>query len=788
MIPYFICLSFYLLIHMTGIRNVLVLFCAAVTENKILFHSVSYTRLTDACHALKALLYPFKYTHVYIPILPAPLVEVLSTPTPFIMGVHSALQHDVSQLMDVIVVDLDGGSIRVPDSLALSLLNEPYWSDAQCSLSQVLHPDLSISDNAFSTSALPLATPHVLKDKQLRTVFMRLFARLLQGYRSCLTLIRIHAYPVLTFHKAAFLGHRGLQDCEFVSKLIDCMFFTEFISERGLPWRVCDLWDDLYSQTCDQQRLEVQDPRLVLQHIEELGHQLYSNENPNPQFEAKIPKPTEGSFTRIHQQIFPQLDATKIQAIIDEGTSKEVKIPKSKEVFKIVPMGPPITALQNMGVGGSSAQRLKVLRDCVTCIFESKISDARKTFPAVLRALKTKAARLALCSELALHVQRNKAVLEHEQFDLVVRLMNCALQDTSQIDEHGVAAALLPLSTAFCRKLCTGVMQFAFTCIQEHPVWSNHQFWEAAFYLDVQKDIRTLYLDQVKEQNSHFNSLFTAGLPNDALDLDSYKDRRSFYPPSDELSALDIAADRLRVWPTLANAKQRELNEQEESTLYSQAIHFAYRIVYLRIPLDINTNIHRRPPPDNLSASITNSVAESDSMDAESGFEDQEQSDRETSVIRFVSRFVDKVCTEGKVTDEHIKLLHQMIPGVVAMHIETLDMVYKESKRLPPTQKHKIMLPSLIPGEKMEMEGVRVHLLPDGREDGVGIKGGPVLLPAEGALFLTNYRLIFKGLPTDPYGEACKMCTFCRLERQYNICCFWHRVRFRDHVPPRSSR
>lgn len=39
-------------------------------------------------------------------------------------------------------------------------------------------------------------------------------------------------------------------------------------------------------------------------------------------------------------------------------------------------------------------------------------------------------------------------------------------QDDSPLDEHGVAAALLPLSTAFCRKLCTGVIQFAYTCIQ----------------------------------------------------------------------------------------------------------------------------------------------------------------------------------------------------------------------------------------------------------------------------------------------------------------------------------
>ena len=102
----------------------------------------------------------------------------------------------------------------------------------------------------------------------------------------------------------------------------------------------------------------------------------------------------------------------------------------------------------------------------MNCIFENKISDARKTFPAVLRALQSKQARLALCNELSQHVSGNKAMLEHQQFDLVVRLMNCALQDNSSMDEYSVAYALLPLATAFCRKLCTGVIQFAYTCIQ----------------------------------------------------------------------------------------------------------------------------------------------------------------------------------------------------------------------------------------------------------------------------------------------------------------------------------
>lgn len=86
----------------SGIRNVLVLFCAIMTENKILFHSKSYTRLTEGSRALTALMYPFKYTHVYIPLLPAALLEVISTPTPFVMGIHSSLKPELSELVSLV--------------------------------------------------------------------------------------------------------------------------------------------------------------------------------------------------------------------------------------------------------------------------------------------------------------------------------------------------------------------------------------------------------------------------------------------------------------------------------------------------------------------------------------------------------------------------------------------------------------------------------------------------------------------------------------------------------------
>lgn len=75
------------------------------------------------------------------------------------------------------------------------------------------------------------------------------------------------------------------------------------------------------------------------------------------------------------------------------------------------------------------------------------------------------------------------------------------------------------------------------------------------------------------------------------------------------------------------------------------------------------------------------------------------------------------------------------------------------SSSLPVSVQPKLLRPTLLPGEELVMDAMRVHLIPDGREEATGLMGGPPLLPAEGAIFLTTYRLIFKGTPTDPLGE-----------------------------------
>lgn len=60
--------------------------------------------------------------------------------------------------------------------------------------------------------------------------------------------------------------------------------------------------------------------------------------------------------------------------------------------------------------------------------------------------------------------------------------------------------------------------------------------------------------------------------------------------PQEAKSALEIASEQLRLWPTMSREKQQELIQKEESTVFSQAIHYANRMSYLLLPLDTSKN------------------------------------------------------------------------------------------------------------------------------------------------------------------------------------------------------
>ena len=85
----------------------------------------------------------------------------------------------------------------------------------------------------------------------------------------------------------------------------------------------------------------------VIHHIEGLAKQLYDNENvnvPNGQnYSQRIPLPTDGHMSRVHQPVFPTLDPNLVSRIIEENHQNNVNSNNvhfsSSSQNKLVPLG-----------------------------------------------------------------------------------------------------------------------------------------------------------------------------------------------------------------------------------------------------------------------------------------------------------------------------------------------------------------------------------------------------------------------------------------------------------------
>ncbi|KAG7473360.1 hypothetical protein MATL_G00095020 [Megalops atlanticus] len=77
------------LLQNLGPQNSVTLLVLAVTEHKILVHSLRPAVLTSVTEALVSMIFPFHWPCPYIPLCPLALADVLSAPCPFIVGVDS---------------------------------------------------------------------------------------------------------------------------------------------------------------------------------------------------------------------------------------------------------------------------------------------------------------------------------------------------------------------------------------------------------------------------------------------------------------------------------------------------------------------------------------------------------------------------------------------------------------------------------------------------------------------------------------------------------------------------
>ncbi|XP_018610519.2 DENN domain-containing protein 2A isoform X2 [Scleropages formosus] len=94
-----------------SVRLLLRVFASLLLERRVIFTADRLSTLSQCCHAVVALLYPFAWQHTYIPVLPASMLDIVCSPTPYIVGLLSSSLPRLKELPieEVLVVDLGSG-------------------------------------------------------------------------------------------------------------------------------------------------------------------------------------------------------------------------------------------------------------------------------------------------------------------------------------------------------------------------------------------------------------------------------------------------------------------------------------------------------------------------------------------------------------------------------------------------------------------------------------------------------------------------------------------------------
>ncbi|CAF1525244.1 unnamed protein product, partial [Adineta steineri] len=151
-----------------GVEGVIDLVTCALLEHQIILKSSDYTRLMLVAECLTALLFPFQWTLLYVPIVFTAALVCLDVPVPAIMGLrinksnankdndndgdnnaddddddgYSDTSDDANFEVQRCVVHIDTGRIQLPDDM-------PRFPDRSCFRSE-LHDILSRFDNYFN--------------------------------------------------------------------------------------------------------------------------------------------------------------------------------------------------------------------------------------------------------------------------------------------------------------------------------------------------------------------------------------------------------------------------------------------------------------------------------------------------------------------------------------------------------------------------------------------------------------------------------------------------------------
>ncbi|XP_048207786.1 DENN domain-containing protein 2C [Perognathus longimembris pacificus] len=199
--------------------------CASLLlERRVIFVANSLSTLSKCGHAVVATLYPFTWQHTYIPVLPASMIDIVCSPTPFLIGILSCSLHQLQDLPieEVLIVDLcaDRFLQEVSDE------GEILPPKLQAALLQVLEErnEILFQERQFSQD--------VTLSSLVSEAFVRFFVELVGHYSLNMTVTERGERLFLRepFRKS----HTSRSVRHFLDLFMETQMFAGFIQDREL--------------------------------------------------------------------------------------------------------------------------------------------------------------------------------------------------------------------------------------------------------------------------------------------------------------------------------------------------------------------------------------------------------------------------------------------------------------------------------------------------------------------------------------------------------------------------
>lgn len=270
--------DFFLLFQHLDVSSVIILWALLLAEQKVVLQAKQTHVLTMAAETLSALLFPFSWQHVYIPILPANLLDILQAPVPYLIGIdEQMLQMAERQGMlpdDVVQVDLDSAAIVCDPDLAASIrLPQKQYNKLYKAIAPYCRPGGG-SGQAFNAAwAFPMAPPPDVEadgspgsiadmsdaevasaGRKVKAAFLRFFVSLTVRYQELMILppARLKQPAAVDFFDERRWLARFSAGCGgWLRMLVRSQAFTEWLEQRLAPPSVPDAETVFFNEQID---------------------------------------------------------------------------------------------------------------------------------------------------------------------------------------------------------------------------------------------------------------------------------------------------------------------------------------------------------------------------------------------------------------------------------------------------------------------------------------------------------------------------------------------------------